>query len=177
MTNLRSPLFRVQYRFLPPEEGGRASLPKQGWRAAFQYEGEPLIPYEVWPVFETANGEPLPELAPVPVEGTAQMYVLHEEEIGFHRRMAQPGTRCIFVEGNRPVGRATVTENAPVIGVSEEEPLQSGVLHSPADGMLSQAIAETLDTPAADRARVFSQHVLGIEEFMVQHPEERPWTC
>jgi hypothetical protein len=69
------------------------------------------------------------------------------------------------------------TENAPVIEVSEEEPLQSGELYSPADGMLSHAIAETLDTPAADRARVFSQRVLGIEEFMAQHPEERPWTC
>jgi hypothetical protein len=113
MTYRTPPLFRVRYRFLSQEEGGRASLPNQGWRAAFQYEGQPLVPYyEVWPLFETANGETLPELASVPAEGTAQMYVLHKEGIPFHRKMAQPGARCIFVEGNRPVANATVIHAA-----------------------------------------------------------------
>jgi hypothetical protein len=113
MTYCGSPLFRVRYRFLSREEGGRASLPKQGWRAAFQYDGQPLIPYyEVSPLFETANGETLPELASVPAEGTAQMYVLHEEEIPFHREKAQAGVRCFLIEGNRPVAEATVIQSA-----------------------------------------------------------------
>jgi hypothetical protein len=37
-------------------------------------------------------------------------------------------------------------------------PLQSGVVTSPADGMLSRAIGD-------------------IEDFTARHPEERPWTC
>ena len=59
----------------------------------------------------------------------------------------------------------------------EAEPLQSGVVCSPADAMLSETLTETLAAPPAERVRLFSQLVLGIEEFMAQHPEERPWTC
>jgi len=58
-----------------------------------------------------------------------------------------------------------------------EQPLQSGVVTSPADGMLSDAIARTLDTPPAERAELFGRLVRDIEEFMTRHPEERPWTC
>lgn len=55
--------------------------------------------------------------------------------------------------------------------------LQSGVSTSPADGMLSRAIAEVLEAPPADRAGLFSRLVRSIEEYMTQHPAERPWTC
>jgi len=58
-----------------------------------------------------------------------------------------------------------------------EQPLQSGVVTSPADGMLSRAIAQTLDAAPADRAELFGRLVRDIEEFMAQHPAERPWTC
>ena len=57
------------------------------------------------------------------------------------------------------------------------EPLQSGVVTSPADGMLSRAIAETLEAPLAERADLFNRLVRDIEDFMARHPEERPWTC
>lgn len=57
------------------------------------------------------------------------------------------------------------------------ETLQSGVVSSAADPMLSQAIARTLHTPAAERAQLFAQLVREIEAFMAAHPEERPWTC
>jgi hypothetical protein len=66
------------------------------------------------------------------------------------------------------------TANVPLI---EAEPLQSGELYSPADAMLGQALTETLAAPPAQRVHLFSHLVLGIEEFMAQHPEERPWTC
>jgi hypothetical protein len=58
-----------------------------------------------------------------------------------------------------------------------DAPLQSGVVTSPADGMLGRAIAETLKAPAAERARLFEQFVREIEAFMIAHPAERPWTC
>jgi hypothetical protein len=61
--------------------------------------------------------------------------------------------------------------------MSTDRELQSGVLSSPADGMLSRAIAEALEAPPDSRAEVFSRLVHKIEEFMAQHPEERPWTC
>lgn len=55
--------------------------------------------------------------------------------------------------------------------------LQSGVLTSPADPLLGQAIARILGVPALDRARLFTQLVREIESFMAARPEERPWSC
>jgi dihydrofolate reductase len=56
-------------------------------------------------------------------------------------------------------------------------PLVSGVLTSPADAMLSHAIARTLEAQPAERARLFARLVREIEDFMRAHPAERPWTC
>jgi hypothetical protein len=61
--------------------------------------------------------------------------------------------------------------------VLKAEPLQSGVLTSPADPMLGRAIAATLAAPAGERAQIFTQLVREIEAFMAAHPQERPWTC
>jgi hypothetical protein len=61
--------------------------------------------------------------------------------------------------------------------VPTEEPLQSGVLTSPADPMLSRAIAATLRAPAGERPHLFTRLVREIEGFMAAHPQERPWTC
>jgi hypothetical protein len=69
------------------------------------------------------------------------------------------------------------TGNGRFVETRQPEPLQSGVVTSPADGMLRRAITETLETPPADRVRLFSRLVLSIEEYMAQHPAERPWTC
>src|SRR5436190_15377570 len=55
--------------------------------------------------------------------------------------------------------------------------LQSGILSSPAEAMLSRAIRETLRAAANDRARLFEQLVREIENYMAVHPKERPWTC
>ena len=51
------------------------------------------------------------------------------------------------------------------------------MLTSPADGMLSRAIAATLAAPPAERARLFEALVAEIVTYMAAHPEERPWTC
>jgi hypothetical protein len=61
--------------------------------------------------------------------------------------------------------------------MTEDVELQSGLLTSVADEMLSRAIGETLGAPAIDRARLFEQFVREIEVYMAAHPEERPWTC
>jgi hypothetical protein len=55
--------------------------------------------------------------------------------------------------------------------------LQSGVVTSPADDMLSQAIAQALAAPAGARAQCFEHSVREIAAYMAAHPHERPWTC
>ena len=55
--------------------------------------------------------------------------------------------------------------------------LQSGILTSPADAMLSRAIGETLRASARERAGLFEKLVREIESYMALHPGERPWTC
>jgi hypothetical protein len=64
-----------------------------------------------------------------------------------------------------------------VVNAPAEQPLQSGVLTSPADPLLADAIARTLRAPAADRAALFTGLVRDIETFMAARPQERPWTC
>ncbi len=63
------------------------------------------------------------------------------------------------------------------LDVPSQEPLQSGILSSPADPMLSRAVAATLAAPAGERAGLFTRLVREIEGFMAAHPRERPWTC
>ena len=55
--------------------------------------------------------------------------------------------------------------------------ITSGVVTSPADDMLSAAIAETLKAPPEQRAALFGERVAAIESYMAAHPAERPWTC
>jgi len=55
--------------------------------------------------------------------------------------------------------------------------LQSAVLTSPADAMLSRAIASTLSVAPLARAAHFERLVLDIQTYMASHPGERPWTC
>lgn len=57
------------------------------------------------------------------------------------------------------------------------EQLQSGVLSSPAEPMLSAAIARTLASPPGERSELFTRLVAEIVEFMAARPAERPWTC
>ena len=56
-----------------------------------------------------------------------------------------------------------------------EPPLTSCVLTSPADGLLSDAIAQTLRAELSQRADLFSRLLHEIEEFMSKRTEERPW--
>lgn len=66
---------------------------------------------------------------------------------------------------------------APATAASEATALRSGVLTSPADALLSRAIATALAAPPPERSPLFERLVRDIEAFMAAHPEERPWTC
>lgn len=77
---------------------------------------------------------------------------------------------------NRPLSVSHQETTEPV-DPDLHAPLQSGVLTSLADPLLSQAIAETLKAPASERTHLFAQLIREIEAFMISRPEERPWTC
>ncbi len=64
--------------------------------------------------------------------------------------------------------------------MTSEEPLsnlQSGVLTSPADPMLAQAIASTLQAAPQERCTLFERLVIAIQSYMAERPHERPWSC
>jgi hypothetical protein len=46
-------------------------------------------------------------------------------------------------------------DRADAYGAPDGAPLQSGILTSPADGMLTRAIARTLEAPCDERALLF----------------------
>lgn len=71
-----------------------------------------------------------------------------------------------------PISQVPSVANSP-----DDKPLQSGVLTSPADEMLSNAITITLQAPATERRDIFLRLVRDIEAFLIAHPQERPWTC
>lgn len=55
--------------------------------------------------------------------------------------------------------------------------LVSGVLVSPADAMLRNAIAQTLMVDPGDRMPCFEALLEEIESFMATQLDARPWTC
>ena len=59
----------------------------------------------------------------------------------------------------------------------QAEPLVSGVLYSPADELLRQAITTTLNAPVAERAELFQEFARQIEAYIAAHYPQRPWTC
>jgi len=57
-----------------------------------------------------------------------------------------------------------------------ESTLTSGVLHSPADERLRDAIAAALRAEPNVRAELFAKLLREIEDFMRAQPDARPWT-
>lgn len=106
--------FDVRYRFYSTEEGGRKSLPFQGYRCDFLYENEdPKVDslYMIHPEFEDEHGALMLDIdRPVNREGTARMWILIPEMRGkVHRNRIKTGTKGFFMEGSRRVGEVEVT--------------------------------------------------------------------
>lgn len=113
--------FRVSYRFFPTAEGGRKTLPFQGYRCDFSYVGDELSQsgiYAIHPEFEDANGEVrLNTDTCVPAEGTARMWVLFPAmRRDVHAQRIAVGVKGFFMEGPKRVGAVEVIE---VNGLSE----------------------------------------------------------
>lgn len=73
--------------------------------------------------------------------------------------------------------RSTPGAVAGAATVEEGEMLQSGVLYSPADAMLSQAIAATLAAQPQARATIFEQLTADIAAYVAANFPQRPWSC
>jgi hypothetical protein len=117
----RLPDFEVRYRFYSATEGGRKTGPPfQHYRCDWAYDGDDISItgiYMIYPEFVAADGSVLPEDVPVPVSGTATMWILSPElQSGIHARRVKEGVRGFFMEGGHRVAEATVTR---IIGVRE----------------------------------------------------------
>lgn len=103
--------FRVKYRFLSPEEGGRISgEPFQGYRSDFSFVGEEGV-YRIWPEFEDSDGNViLYNDRSVPHSGTARMWIIHEELRPRHYDRVKVGAKGNFREGGRYTADCEVIE-------------------------------------------------------------------
>ena len=106
--------FRVRYRFYTKEEGGRSSLPFQGYRCDFWYdhgnETENQL-FMIWPEFENTDGQVIFQIdCPVPLSGIARMWIVIPERRPYHSRKIKLGLLGYFMEGGKKVAECEVIE-------------------------------------------------------------------
>jgi hypothetical protein len=107
--------FRVHYRFLAPDEGGRKTSisPGQGYRPEWLYAGDDVQAgiWAIYPEFEDVDGQPIPRGTPALPEGNARMVILNPQlRAEIHRHRIQVGVRGYFMEGPHRVAEAVVIE-------------------------------------------------------------------
>ena len=104
------PAFRVSYRFLRSDEGGASRAPRQHVRWDFLYEGDDIQREGIsmiWPEFLSPGGSVLPE-GDVPMDGLADMFIVDDARVLYHRGRIRVGTRGYFMEGPRRVAECEV---------------------------------------------------------------------
>jgi len=111
-TRDRQPDFRVKYRFLKPEEGGRKNLsiqgylPHQGYKSDLFYDDDDIKQdgiYMVHPEFlDSSLNVITDDSSLVPKSGFADMWILIDEtRHTVHRQKATVGRKCFFMEGSK----------------------------------------------------------------------------
>ena len=105
--------FRVRYRFLTREEGGRKGAPPyQGYRSDFWYlhpDHRPNQIFMIWPEFlDEQENVILVNDASVPSEGLADMWLVDRAWRNYHRDKIKAGTVGYFMEGPHRVAICTV---------------------------------------------------------------------
>ena len=105
--------FVVSYRLYSPEEGGRA-VTFQHLRCDFMYEGDDPERdgiFMIYPEFLDEHHQPLDKDAPVPLVGTATMWILAPEmRIEVHQSRITDGVRGYLMEGARKIGEVQVVK-------------------------------------------------------------------
>lgn len=109
-TRGHGPDFIVKYCLFSPVQGGR-TVTFQHLRCDFMYEGDDPQTggiYMIHPEFLDPSGVPLADDEPVPLEGTASMWVLTPQMRTAHQARVKVGVRGFFMEGPRKVGAVEV---------------------------------------------------------------------
>lgn len=109
------PDFRVSYNFYKESEGGRKSIPKQGYRSDFWYYHEeqpnPNSIYMIWPEFENEQGSVITDTETrVNKKGTARMWIITSKMRQMHRDRIKIGVKGYFMEGSRRIAECEVIE-------------------------------------------------------------------
>jgi hypothetical protein len=103
--------FKVSYKFLTEEEGGRKTLPFQGIRCDFWYENHNNDQiFMIWPEFENSDGTLFEPYMPVPETGTARMIIINPQMKDYHKGKILIGTKGNFTEGVRKIAECEVIE-------------------------------------------------------------------
>lgn len=106
--------FRVKYCFYTEQEGGRKTLPHQGYRSDFWYVHEDNNATNIFiisPEFEDEHGNViLVDDVPVNRCGTARMWVIVGQRRIYHRDKIHIGTKGFFMEGARRVAGCEIIE-------------------------------------------------------------------
>lgn len=108
--------FRVSYQFFTEEEGGRRTIPGQGYRSDFWYDhpehrGYYSMVFMIWPEFEDVNGNVIEQTdRPVSKSGTARMWICDPERRIYHGDKIKLGLTGYFMEGSRRVAKCEVIE-------------------------------------------------------------------
>lgn len=107
--------FKVKYRFYSEQEGGKKTLPKQGYRADFWYyheeQPDPNSIYMIWPEFEDEFGNVITDSSiSIAQEGTARMWIIMAGMRKFHRDKIKVGLKGYVMEGSRRVAECQVLE-------------------------------------------------------------------
>jgi hypothetical protein len=111
------PAFRVSYRFLRPDEGGLSRPPRQHVRWDFLYAGDHVQSdglSMIWPEFVGVDGSALPQ-GEVPMTGLADMFIVDDARVPYHRERIRIGTRGYFMEGPRRVAECEVVAMSPYV--------------------------------------------------------------
>ncbi|MGJ4748404.1 hypothetical protein ACQV5M_18725 [Leptospira sp. SA-E8] len=108
------PDFEIMYEFFGELEGGRKTLPFQGYRCDFKYETFENYSdeiYMIWPEFYTNDGSILLDLEiPVDKQGKAGMWIVDRTMRTYHRNYFREGTTGFLVEGPHKVAKVIVTQ-------------------------------------------------------------------
>lgn len=112
--------FEASLCFLSPEEGGRQTPVRQGYRADFRYLDD--LVGTAWMIhareFIDENGKLLPEGLPIFGNINARMYIVTDYyRVSEHRKRLNIGTQFQVVEGSHVIAEGIVTK---IVGLYDD---------------------------------------------------------
>ena len=105
--------FVVTYRLYSCSEGGR-KITFQHLRCDFMYEGDDPVSdgiFMIYPEFLAEDGQPIADGIPIPLVGSASMFILSPEmRASVHQSRVKVGTRGYMMEGSRKIASLEVVQ-------------------------------------------------------------------